>query len=511
MDARRFLRPLLLAGAAGRTQLTRSGVHYLALGMPGGPQGATSVALHVADGSEIVSRRVGGPSLSIWVGKQGRERFGSCLARLATPTLADGWLPILQTRYVDAGGVRYRQESFVARVGRDRSLVSFLRLAVDARGARAGADVRLVASRGAATVRRVPSDTTRTFFAGWHVSRGRTLAIDEDAYASARASVVRYWENRLDDGMAIDVPERRVVDALRALRVQSLTLTWRYSSGNQYEQFSFPEGVDVAQVLGEQGFEDVARSILRTSLTRPSTRYPNWKMGERLLALGDALRPVPRPRLPPSGDAGAARLRHGARPADRQLESRASRPGALLVGHPRRGLRPALPDRRLGRAARDGGRVGPDGPEAPRSDGAAPRRSARNRPPASSPGIRAAARGRVALHPRSAPRRRAPVRLADRGARGQLLEPRHAVRARLGLLRAGEPRGPRRAPLPRAARLAAARARPGRRLFALRARGALPGVGDRPGLRDQRRAASSPTRARQTSSCSASTASSRRR
>ena len=33
-----------------------------------------------------------------------RERYGSCLARLATPRLADGWLPILQTRYVDAAG-----------------------------------------------------------------------------------------------------------------------------------------------------------------------------------------------------------------------------------------------------------------------------------------------------------------------------------------------------------------------------------------------------------------------
>ena len=54
------------------------------------------------------------------------------------------------------------------------------------------------------------------------------------------------------------------MDAARALLVQNLLLTWRYSIGNPYEEFSFPEGVDVAQVLGEQGFEDVARAILRT-------------------------------------------------------------------------------------------------------------------------------------------------------------------------------------------------------------------------------------------------------
>ena len=40
---------------------------------------------------------------------------------------------------------------------------------------------------------------------------------------------------------------------MRALLVQNLILTWRYSVGNPYQQFSFPEGVDVAQVMGEFG------------------------------------------------------------------------------------------------------------------------------------------------------------------------------------------------------------------------------------------------------------------
>ena len=50
------------------------------------------------------------------------------------------------------------------------------------------------------------------------------------------------------------MPERRVEDAWRNLLVQNLTLTWRYSIGNPYEEFSFPEGVDVAQVMSAQGF-----------------------------------------------------------------------------------------------------------------------------------------------------------------------------------------------------------------------------------------------------------------
>jgi hypothetical protein len=90
--------------------------------------------------------------------------------------------------------------------------------------------------------------------------------------------------------MTIQVPERRIEDADRALLVQSLVQTWRYSVGNPYGEFSFPESVDVAQVLGESGFPDVGRAILRTSFTRPARPYPNWKMGEKLLASAEQVR-----------------------------------------------------------------------------------------------------------------------------------------------------------------------------------------------------------------------------
>ena len=104
--ARRYLKPLMFArGAQGRS-LTASGVYYLPFAQPDGARGAGSVALHVADGSQIVSQHVGGAALTVLVGSSGRERFGSCLARLATPALAGGYLPILETRYVDSTGVQ---------------------------------------------------------------------------------------------------------------------------------------------------------------------------------------------------------------------------------------------------------------------------------------------------------------------------------------------------------------------------------------------------------------------
>src|SRR5207253_6382164 len=84
--ASRYLSPLRSARTSHGRPLTASGVYYLPFAQPEGPQGAGSVALHVADGSEIYAGNTTGRSLTIFAGG---ERFGSCGARLA-----DGWLPI---------------------------------------------------------------------------------------------------------------------------------------------------------------------------------------------------------------------------------------------------------------------------------------------------------------------------------------------------------------------------------------------------------------------------------
>jgi hypothetical protein len=230
----RRLHPLRFARGPGGARLTATGVYYLPFG---------SLMLHVGDGSQLIKRRVGGPSVLI---RAGARLFESCGAKLA-----DGWLPILQT--ADGG---YRQESFA--VGG----TSFVRLV--------GPRPQVGTLVG-----------TGTLYARW--SGGPVQKIDAAAYDAARASVLDYWTKRLAQGAAIEVPDARVMNAERALLVQNLTLTWRYSIGNPYEEFSFPEGVDVAQVLAEWGFGEVSRSILRTSLTRAPNPYPNWKMGEKLL------------------------------------------------------------------------------------------------------------------------------------------------------------------------------------------------------------------------------------
>ncbi len=243
----RHLHPLRFALGRGGSKLTGSGVYYLAFAMPGGPRGAGSVMLHVADGSELIAQRSAGASVFVTVG--GR-RFGSCDA-----TLAGGWLPILETR----DGV-YRQESFAARAG--GGLASFVRLD--------GPRLRLGTLAGSGTL-----------YARWS-GRG-VVRISRAAYDAARASVVDYWQQRLAAGAQVAVPDTRVLNAERALLVQNLSLGWRYSLGNPYEEFSFPEGIDVAEVMAEWGFFDVSALILRTSLTRTPNPYPSWKMGEKLL------------------------------------------------------------------------------------------------------------------------------------------------------------------------------------------------------------------------------------
>jgi hypothetical protein len=319
--AQRYLTPLFLARARNGRLLTQSGAHYTHFSQPPNMRGATSVALHVADGSQIISRRAHGRSLTVGLGVRGRERYGSCLRRLGAPALSDGHLPILQTQYVDRHGVRYRQESFAVRIPETLSLVSFVKLTADARRSRVG-PVRLRFTPSTEGLERsgwrlkragrtylffspggtygrpsvkygVRRGEIRTVYVAWlHTPRSSDeLTLDEDRYQEARDSVRQYWERRLAHGGRIVVPEQRVVDAERNLLIQNLALTWRYSVGNRYEQLSTPEGVDVARVLAGYGHLGVSRAILRTSLrkrpTLPQTRVirrsTNWRMGARLV------------------------------------------------------------------------------------------------------------------------------------------------------------------------------------------------------------------------------------
>lgn len=100
---------------------SQSGIYYIPFGAQDTVMGGADYALHYADGGQIVSRRAevppavipasapsyAGKRLTIFVGGDGFERYGSDLARLPMPTLANGYLPILQVNYTDSSGVHY--------------------------------------------------------------------------------------------------------------------------------------------------------------------------------------------------------------------------------------------------------------------------------------------------------------------------------------------------------------------------------------------------------------------
>jgi hypothetical protein len=315
---RQYLHPLMLVGppqGVAPNRLTDSGVYYLAFGQPSGSDGAHSLDLHVADGSQIVSEFVRGPSLTVGVGVRQKEHYGSCLARLATPRLDGGYLPILETSYVGADGVRYSQESFATRIPQTRSLVSFVRVTVDPRGSgvrlarvnltpsvpqlhrvrnqlRLGRKAFLILSPGGKRHGRTFSFAThgnraRTVYAAWlaRPSRTRFIRLGPKKYEQAKTAVAEYWNRRLAAGATFRVPDQRVMDAERNLLIQNLSHSWRYSLGNAYERFSW-ELLDVAEVMGAYGFTGVERAIVLKSF-RSGSVFPNRAAGERMVGTAD--------------------------------------------------------------------------------------------------------------------------------------------------------------------------------------------------------------------------------
>jgi hypothetical protein len=307
---RRLLPNLWYARGHGGGALTRSGAYYLTFAYPGSLYGEKAFGLHVADGSEILVRRTDGPALRVLVGRR-PELYGSCLSRLGGPQLADGWLPILRTTYVDADGVRYAQESFVGRLPGVAPVVSLVRLAVDTRPSGRPALVRFVASPGerrllvpgpggkrAGNELRYRVDGTAVIDVGWLHRPAAGVAIDENAYLAARSAIQELWRQQLAHATTFVLPERRVADAYRSALVQQRILTWRYSVGNPYEELSFAEALDAATVIGRLGLGDVSEAILRFAARRLPVRYSSWRAGALLGAaaaetqLGE---PLPQP------------------------------------------------------------------------------------------------------------------------------------------------------------------------------------------------------------------------
>ena len=107
------------------------------------------------------------------------------------------------------------------------------------------------------------------------------------------------------------------MNAERALLIQQLVQSWRYSVGNPYEELSFAEALDTAQVMADYGYPTTADGILRVALDRLPNRFSSWRAGELLLAAVGQLQPLSRPEGADSRDAGPRSRGRHARRADR--------------------------------------------------------------------------------------------------------------------------------------------------------------------------------------------------
>lgn len=296
--------------------LTDDSVYYLPFSQPDstGPTTNPEVALHVADGSEFYSNTAGSSSqntVTLLVGKDGTERYGLCDANQPQPSLADGYLPVLNTRYTDLQGVHYSEQSFAARIAQVSqtsagygNLVSFIKLTVDASKAASpvtvnfqmgatgltqdgdrlvsGSETYLVSSPGGSytspdlSYAVNPADGPQTIYIIRLNEPGTAssgLVANAATYNQALRSIERYWNGRLKSGATYSVPEKAVTDAELNTEIQQIELGTYYSLGNSYQVPDFmPEMQNILDTLTEYG--DTAEAKAKIQQEVPDAVWP---------------------------------------------------------------------------------------------------------------------------------------------------------------------------------------------------------------------------------------------
>ena len=124
---------------------------------------------------------------------------------------------------------------------------------------------------------------------------------------------------------------------MRAMLIQQMGHTWRYSIGNPYEELSFAEGTANAEVMAEYGLGEVAEAIVGFSITRLPKRYTSWRAGAQLLAQSTTFELT--------GNRKFLEQKHARRHAgrSRNWRSTSSQAGRTRGGSPRRRSRQTSP------------------------------------------------------------------------------------------------------------------------------------------------------------------------
>lgn len=246
--------------------------------------------------------------------------FGSLADRVSEPTLAEGWLPIVQIHYshrspVQSEGVVpldqpkhdnppeiYRLEAFAST---DESLADngIVLVKFDlTQGTNGFVAAEIAAPPPLEFAKGQLTDAAGQILAyadaHWKFTRGKltarlkpgsaaTLALPTKPasapikldYNAQRARCVETWKALLDQGMSVRTPEPVVNHAARHLICQNFQLITgdriHYSAGNQYNQIYQAEGSDAMLALLSWGYERDARRLIVPLLdfTRKGLEY----------------------------------------------------------------------------------------------------------------------------------------------------------------------------------------------------------------------------------------------
>ena len=288
-----YLRPLMLVG----DYVTTSGVYFLNFGWPDGVLGTSHCALHVADGSEIISEHFKNREKStlFYVGKEGKERFGLDPKRLSEPALYQGYQPILMVDYQDAQGVNYHHQSFATYITETAALASFVRLEIDKSKSEAKeTELKIKIGEGGLKLEnnrlvkegktyfllqkgveykepfltykvKLSKDPTSIYIVRLNTPETvDDFMVDEARFIKERESVCAKTDELLSSGVIFEVPEKMVMDAQKNLLFQNLLMTYRYSIGSSYHDNWYPfESGESLKYLGEFGFLDHYRENLQ--------------------------------------------------------------------------------------------------------------------------------------------------------------------------------------------------------------------------------------------------------
>ncbi len=238
--------------------------------------------------------------------------FGGLLDRLTQPTLAEGWLPITEIRYLHPSPMQpggnvplaeptpkvppevYRLEAFAATTPRLASngvvFVKFdlaqgtngyVAVEVDAASPLKFQEGRVLDDQGRilalfdsrwkwerqrAVARLTPGAVAVLAIPTQPMDASTPLVLTPATYAEHRQACAQTWRDLLAQGMDVQTPEPYVNNAWRHLVCQTFQLingdSIRYSAGNQYDKLYESEGSDAALALLAWGYEADVRRLL---------------------------------------------------------------------------------------------------------------------------------------------------------------------------------------------------------------------------------------------------------